>query len=475
MSDRKKIDLALVDLDWCITVDPMRRILRNATIGIEKGRIVFIGSTAEFNSRFDASSIYDGRGKLASPGFVDCHIHTSFQMARGMACNVGVQQFLFERMYPYEASLDASDIYLSAKLSLSQLARSGVTTFIDAGNYSPMETVKAAELIGLRGVVARSFFDIFESKFGAVPAQFIESPEVAIWHAVDLVEMLPKSDSRRIHACFQFRGLNNVSDQSIRRLHELAQNYSVGLQTHACFARSTRDASIKQYGVSEIQRLMNLGVLDKTLLLVHAGWIDENDLALLIQHKPKIVTAPSSSCHNAYGNLIQGKTPELFAAKMAVGIGSDHASSGTTDMLQEMRIYNLVQKEVRMDPLNVFPEDAIEMATIGGARCAGLEADIGSIELGKRADIVIFDTHSADWQPIYNPVYNLVCSAFSESIAAVIVDGQFVIENKEFSNFDEAELLLEVQARAPGILKRSGLERFISSKWPIHYSDSEPT
>ena len=200
-------------------------------------------------------------------------------------------------------------------------------------------------------------------------------------------------------------------------MKKLADKYDTLLQTHACFSYSTHDGCVSRCGIAEIERLEQLGVLDERFLVVHSGWLEPQEVEIIARRKPSLVCAPSSSLHNGYGNFVVGKLPELMAFGVNVALGSDHASSGIVDMAQEMRLAACGYKEVRMNPRVMPPEHAIEMATINGAKAALWDKEIGSIEVGKAADIVLFDTLRPEWQPLINPVSNLVYSATGDQRA----------------------------------------------------------
>ena len=199
----------------------------------------------------------------------------------------------------------------------------------------------------------------------------------------------------------------------------------------------------------------------------HAGWLEPRELAIIVRRRPNIVSAPSSSLHNGYGNLRQGRLPELMELGINIGIGSDHACSGLTDIVQEMLLFAGTHKEVQMNPRVVPPERVVEMATINGARCAGLGDRIGSIEVGKEADLVLFDTDYPEWQPLYNPVSNLVYSATGNSVSDVLVAGRRVVERGRLSCVDEAEILERVRESVQRFGKKLDLEKLVNLKWPI--------
>ncbi|HUF91924.1 MAG TPA: amidohydrolase family protein, partial [Candidatus Limnocylindria bacterium] len=295
-------DLLVTGAEWLITLDRERRIIRNGAVAIAGGRIVAVGKSARLAAAYPDASHVSARGMVVTPGLVDSHIHTTFQMSRGLADEVASKRFLFERMYPYEAALEVEDALASIRLCVLELVKNGVTTFVDAGNYHPDLTADVVGQAGVRCVVARSSFDVTSSPMGALPPAFIESTGQALERAEATVQRLHGAHGGRVHAGLQFRGLNNSTDALITGLAALAARHGVGVQTHACFARDTMEASKTLHGLTEIERLHRLGVLGPHLLLVHAGWATEHERALLAEHHVNVVAAPSSSLHNAYGN-----------------------------------------------------------------------------------------------------------------------------------------------------------------------------
>jgi 5-methylthioadenosine/S-adenosylhomocysteine deaminase len=460
-------DLRIEQADWILTVDKERRIIRDGAIDIAGGRIAAVGKTAEIRARGPAQETIAARGMVITPGLIDSHIHTTFQMSRGLADEVGSRKFLFERMYPYEGALDEDDARVSIELCVLELLRSGVTSFIDAGNYQPQITAEVVGRAGMRCVVARSSFDVAKSAMGALPAAFIETTDQSLERAGAVVRALHGAHHGRVQAWFQFRGLNNSTDRLIVELKRLADLHGVGVQTHACFARSTMESSQAQHGITEIERMAKLGVLGPNLLLIHAGWATAHELELVRAHDVKLVAAPSSSLHNAYGNIRMGHLPEVIEQGGAVGLGSDHACSGIVDLPQEMFLVACGYKEMRENPEVMPPERVVEMATINGARCMLRDHETGSLEAGKCADLTIFDTRRPEWQPLYNPVANLVYSATGKSVDTVIVAGQILMSGGRVLTLDEAAIIDAAVRRAPSILEKTRLGNLVAPRWPV--------
>ena len=463
----QSVALIIADIAWLITMDASRRIIRDAAIAVEAGKVVAVGKSAGITARYAATRRVDGRATVATPGFVDCHLHSSFQLSRGLADEANAQSFLFDRMYPYEAALDGDDVRVSATLAATELLRHGVTCFIDPGNYHPDEAVEGAMSTGIRMVASRSSFDLTKSVLGILPARMIETTALAMERASAVLERYAASENPRLAASASFRGLNNASDELIIGLKKLADRYGALLQTHACFSYSTHDSSVARTGLAEIERLEALGVIDERMLIVHSGWLEPQEVEILTRRKPSLVCAPSSSLHNGYGNFLFGKLPELLALGVNVAVGSDHASSGIVDMAQEIRLACCCYKETRINPRVMPPETGLEMATVNGARAALMGDRIGSIEAGKDADIVLFDTSRPEWQPLINPVSNLVYGATGDSVRDVFVMGEQVVADGHLTRIDEAKLFAEVPVAVGRFEKHLKFDRMVQLKWPV--------
>ena len=461
------VDLVIAGIDWLITVDPGRRVIRDAAVAVRDGRIVAVGKTAEVAEAFTPGRRVDARSTVATPGFVDCHLHSSFQLSRGLADEANAQSFLFDRMYPYEAALGEDDVRVSATLAAAELLRHGVTCFVDPGNYHPEASVDGIMATGIRAVVSRSSFDLTKSVLGVLPERMIETTRMALDRAAEVLEKYGRTANSRLAASASFRGLNNASDELILGLAELAERHGTLLQTHACFSYSTHDSSVARTRMAEIERLEHLGVVDERMLIVHSGWLEPQEVAIIARRKPSLVCAPSSSLHNGYGNFVVGRLPELLALGVNVAIGSDHASSGIVDMSQEMRLASCCYKETRLNPRVMPPETALEMATLNGAKAA-LQADhIGSIEVGKAADIVLFDTARPEWQPLINPLSNLVYSATGDSVRDVFVAGEQVVAAGKLTRIDEAALYAEVPKAVERFGRHLDLREMVQLRWPV--------
>jgi 5-methylthioadenosine/S-adenosylhomocysteine deaminase len=467
MTTVNQADLLIRNIDWLITVDEKRRVIRDAAIAVKGGEFAAIGKTAAITEAWRGDRVIDGSGTVAIPGMIDNHLHSSFQLARGLADESNAQAFLFAHMYPYEAVMAEEDVYTSVSLATIEMLRHGVTCYIEPGNYFPDATVRAVMGAGMRMVLAASCFDQNKAVTGLMPANMIEDTGRCIAKTEELFDKYPGNHKGRLTVSASFRGMNNSSDKLILALKEIAQRHKAILQTHACYSYFTHDASVVQHGKPEIERLEALGVLDENMLILHAGWLEPDEVALLARRKPTLVCCPSSSLHNGYGNLAVGMHPELMALGINVSLGADHASSGTVDLVQEMRYCAGSYKEIRLNPRLMAPEQAIEMATINGARGAGLAHRIGSVETGKDADLVLFDATVSEWQPLYNPVSNLVYCATGNTVKHVFVGGEQVVCEGRLARIDQDEVMREVVKAGQRITQRLDMKKVMKLRWPV--------
>jgi len=467
MSTAQQADLLVRNVEWLITVDPSRRVIRDAAVAVVGGKFAAVGKSAAIEAVWRADRVVDARGTVAMPGMVDNHLHSSFQLARGLADESNAQSFLFDHMYPYEAAMEEDDVHTSVTLAAIEMLRHGVTCYIEPGNYYPDATVRAVMGAGMRMVLAASCFDRNKAVTGIMPERMIENTARCIAKTEEIFAKYPGKHSGMLTVSASFRGMNNSSDELILALKDIAKRHNAILQTHACFSYFTHDASVVQHGMPEIERLESLGVLDDKMLILHGGWLEPHEIALLARRRPTIVCCPTSSLHNGYGNFTMGNHPELMALGVNVSLGADHASSGTVDLVQEMRHCVGGYKELRLNPRVMPPEQAIEMATINGARGAGLADRIGSVEVGKEADLVLFDATVSEWQPLYNPVSNLVYCATGNTVKHVFVGGDQVVRDGRLVHVDQDAVMREVIKAGSRITGRLNMDKVLKLRWPV--------
>jgi 5-methylthioadenosine/S-adenosylhomocysteine deaminase len=220
--------------------------------------------------------------------------------------------------------------------------------------------------------------------------------------------------------------------------------------------------------MGDIARLERLGLLGPNLLLMHMGWVDTKELLLLQKHDVKVSLAPGATFHQAMGNISHGKAPEMHELGITLSLGSDSAMSGNfLDVIRQTFLLVGGYHEARLDPKVIRPETAVEMITINGARSMLWDSELGSIEVGKKADITIIDIMRPEWQPVHNPIANLVYSAHGGSADTVFVDGKCLMRDKKVLTLSERDLYEEAHDRAVSLAKRAGLSEIAATIWPM--------
>ncbi len=265
--------LIITNIDYLVTVDPSRRIIRDGALVIQDGRIVAVGKTAEVPSNPD-DDVIDGRGKLALPGVFDTHVHNSQQLGRscGDEAYSGPER-LFRRLWPVEAHMDKGDALCAARLAQLEMIRAGTTCFADPGSYFSAETAQAVKESGMRGMIARTVFDMAQTTMGSLPKGFFEPTDEALVRADEMVAEFEGALDGRLKAWFSIRVPVAMSDDLLRRLGQLAEKRGVGIIGHACENRDETVASHLKYGMGDIARLEKLGLLGPSMLLLHMGWV----------------------------------------------------------------------------------------------------------------------------------------------------------------------------------------------------------
>ncbi len=449
-------------------MDPTRRIVSDGAVAIEGSRIVAVGKTEEIESFFQADKIIDAAGKLVMPGLVDTHVHNSQQLGRGLCDGCDLPVHLFERLYGYEQQLSEEDAYWAAINCQLEMIRAGTTCFVDPGNYFPDQMARAIGESGMRGVIARIAFDVHSTPMGELSSHLRrETADEALGHAEAAVRRLDGLHDGRVRTWFGLRVLAVCSDDLIRRAKARADDLGVGLALHASESRDEVVAARVKFGMHDLERMDVLGALGPNLLVIHMGWASPREIALCVRHDIKVSCSPSAGYRLGMGSMEFGRFPEMLELGVSVSLGSDSAmSSNFVDVVRQMNLAAGGAKSQRLDPSVLPPETAIEMATLHGARCALWSDEIGSLEPGKRADIAIFDTRKPEWQPVLNPIANLVFAARGGA-DTVVCNGEVLMENGLVLTIDEERALLESQTRGRRIARESGLGAKVMPKWPV--------
>ncbi|GGC77621.1 amidohydrolase family protein [Chelatococcus reniformis] len=462
------IDLLIRNAEWLVTLDEERRIIRDGAVAIDGAEIVAVGKSDEIAGSYHPRKIIDAGDKLVLPGLIDTHVHNSQQLGRGLADGCDIPIHLLQRLYGYEAQLLSDDAYWAATNCHLEMIRAGTTCFLDPGNYFPDEMARTLGESGLRGVIARIAFDVHTTAIGDLARHVVrETADEALARAQETIDAYHGAHDGRTRVWIGLRIPAVCSDELIRKAKQTADANGVGLVLHASEARDEVVASRVKFGMPDVERLAELGALGPNVLLIHMGWASPRELALTLRHGACVCCTPSTGFRAGMGSMEFGRFPELLELGATVALGSDSAmSSNYVDIVRQMTLASGAAKSQRLDPMVLPPETVIEMATLHGARALLWDEQIGSIETGKKADISLFDTNKPEWQPVLNPLANLVYASRGGA-DTVVCNGQVLMEKGVVLSIDEERALFEAKTRGRRIAERSGLLGAIQPRWPI--------
>jgi cytosine/adenosine deaminase-related metal-dependent hydrolase len=443
-----------------ITMDRDRRILVDGALAVRDGRIVAIGPDRDVSPQVNPSRTRDLRLALVHPGFIDAHAHTSKEIIRGLLPDARDWSD-FER--PFVSSRTAEEEYLSAALSCMEMVANGTTLYVSTGDSFFLESdIAAAELVGLRAIPGYLLADL------AVGTDRLCTPtEVCLTRLVEQIERHPFRGPGRIRCAVTLWGMawKMASDRLLVEAKAVADRYQVPLVMHQSWSEEEVRACRERTGRRPIAYLADLGVLDRDVTLVHMIRLDESELDLLAASGARIVHCPAAAIRRAMGAIRIGRIPEMLARGVTVGLGSD-GHSGKRDVARQAYLAATLHREMRDEFPVIDAYTALEMATLHGARAASLADEIGSLEVGRRADLVIHSTDRPESRPhLKDPVPNLVYHSQSRTVDSVMVDGEFIFDRGRFTRFDAEAMYRQIDAAAARIEAR--LDGMRPRRWPI--------
>lgn len=436
---------------YTVTFDDEGTVLQSGAIAVDDGRIVAVGDSVDIDTAYTAKQIIDGQGLLAMPGLIDAHLHTAQTMMKGLFPELVQKGRLRQpiwRQYliPFESHLSDEDMALSADLAAAAMLQHGTTTFFDAGGPHPQAAATAYTASGIRGVVTRSTVD---NSFD-IPESMQLTFDDAVQENIDLVEAWP-DDGRRVTGAMALRQIMNCSPELITAIHSAAQERGVKVHTHLLEGMDEIDYSIQRYGCRPLQFLEGLGVFDKTLHCAHSVYATPWDVEEFRKNGVSV-----AHCGNNY-NFGVPRALEYWRAGVPLGLGTDGAatSQGTLDMFRIAAIVGAGQQQIYGVPVHeswvMDPDEALRMATRGGAAALGMSDRIGQLEVGAKADIVLLRLDGTDASVSVTPFAFLVDGATGHDVDTVLVDGETVVRGGEVLTLDVAEI------RATGAVRQREL------------------
>ncbi|WP_227761896.1 amidohydrolase family protein [Zhaonella formicivorans] len=444
-----KCDILIKD---CALMTPELNIVEGQAVAITDTKIAEIGPSTELTAKYGAETIISGKGKLLMPGLVDAHTHTCQQLLRGRTMDE--YPMVWARiLVPFESNLNEEDVYYSAQLSCLEMIKSGTTAFADSGGLHMPKVVEATVESGMRAAITRSTMDM-----GAfIPDSMKDTADTAIKKIEQLYDSYHGAGEGRISIWFAIRQVMTCSPELIRMVGEKAKEYQTGIHAHLAEHRDEVSFCLQKYQKRPAEYLDSLGVLGSNLLTAHNVALSESEVELLKERDVKIVHCPRSN----FGNHGFPKTPRMVQLGMSIGIGSDGAAGASLSLFDEIRVFrsgiHAFWGIPIFDPVVLPAKELVKMVTLGGARALLLENEIGAIEVGKKADLILINIDQPHISPTHNLINTLVEAVTGNDVQDVIIDGKVVMKNREVLTIDEERVLYENKKRIKSIAAKAGI------------------
>jgi len=446
---------------YVLTLDGGRRIIQDGTILVDGPRISRVGKATELAGAA-ADRVIDARHFVVVPGFVNGHMHISYAHAVR-----GIFQDDLGSPLPYvfklQMAMTEEEEYHTTLLGLVELVRNGTVCFVDPGSTKfPDACLQAYEDAGIRVILGECVADQ-DAPF-PLPRY---GTEEAIARTASFVRKWDGRLHGRIRAWAMPFSPETCTVDLLRGAKRVADEHRTGLTLHHGSSDAARQASLARLGLRPTEHLEANGILGPNVLLAHSLGLDDAEVDCVARSGAAVTMCPVTAAKGARGIAAHGRMPELLQRGVRIALGADSPNnSNHLDMVRTLNMAAIQYKDARQDMRQIPAELALEMATLLGARALGLGDQIGSIEPGKRADLVCFDTRRPEWQALFNPVNNLVYNADGRSVHTVIVDGQVVVDAYHQTFVDEERLFGRVQEIGERLLARTGVS-LPRSRWPI--------
>ncbi len=420
---------SLISATWIVPVEPAGRVLEGHAVAVSNGRIVDLLRSAEARLKYQASATFDRPGHVLVPGLVNAHTHAAMTLLRGYADDLPLESWLNDRIWPAEKRWASAEMVRDGtNLAIAEMLTAGITCFSDQ-YFFPEIIAETASDAGMRANVGAPVLGF--------PTAWAGDASDYLGKAVDLLHD-PYAGHPLISTCFAPHSTGVLSDEAFTELRVIADQLDVPVQIHLHETAAEVEAAVTSTGMRPLERLETLGLVNASLLAVHAVHVTEAEIELLADCNVAVAHCPRSNLKLASGIAPLAAFRE---AGMTVGLGTDGAASNNTlDMLSEANTAALLAK-VRSDDAAVLDaRDALELATMGSARALGLDTDIGSIEPGKWADLTCVDLGRLNSQPLYDPVSQLIYAVRADQVSDVWVAGKHLLDSGELTHMSSDDL-----------------------------------
>jgi len=420
-----------------------KTIIKNGAVAIHQGTIIETGLASDLAPKHPDAELLATEHGLIMPGLVNTHTHAAMACFRGLADDLLLMQWLQEYSVPVEAKLTGDMVYQATLLSLAEMIKSGTTSFCDMYLFAK-DVARAAQKSGMRAWIGEVLYDFPSPNYGELASGFQYVEELFTLYADNpLISITIDPDA--VYTC---------SPDLLKNLKNMAEKHNTLYIIHLSENKEEVQGVKERYGASPVMHLENLGLLDNSVVADHCVMLTDAEIKLLAKREVKIVHCPESNM-----KLASGIAPvvQMLAAGISVGLGTDSsASNNDVDMFGEMNSAAKLHKVNTLDPTVMPAETVLEMATMGGARVLGAENKIGSLEPGKKADLIVLDMNQPHLTPLYTIPSHMVYAARGADVVHSVINGNIVMQNRELKTLDEKAILADMMSMGEQIKKMQG-------------------
>ena len=451
-----------------ITMNPKREIITQGALAVSGSQIVAVGKTKDLIKKYPDKKRIDCNGNVIMPGLIDTHVHTAQAMIRGCADDLGLLDWLFKRVWVLQGSYTEADGKASAALCALEMIKSGTTSFLECMLAEVYGFDGVAEVLiqsGMRAAIGKIVMDMpsYAGARDVMHPGLVEDGETCIANTLAAYDKWEGAGDGRIQVWFGARTPGGVTPDLYDKISQLAKERDMGITVHLSEVKEDIEYAVSQGFQSPIEFAQEHGLLGPRSVLAHCVWTDDEDWKLIAKTGTHISHNPASNAKTATGVAdVHG----MLKAGVNVTLGCDGGPSNNSyDMIRDMRMVSYLANLEHNDPTVVPAETVLEMATINGAKAMGLEDQIGSLEIGKKADFILIDMDKPHLTPAPDPVSTIAYAAHGSDVDTVVIDGKIVMENRKVLSLDEKQIIEEARARYPEVAKRG--ELVIKPRWPV--------